>query len=74
MNCFQYHLKLKKKYHDAIPYYNVDHIISKIGEKFYDETGEVTFEQFAPLNHFRPLWEYHTGKSLCKIVKQWLKQ
>jgi hypothetical protein len=39
--CYQFHLILKSKFPEAIPYYNEDHVISKIGDSYFDITGEV---------------------------------
>jgi len=40
-SCFKFYEILKAIYPDAEPYYIDKHIITKIGEKFYDITGEV---------------------------------
>lgn len=39
--CYQFHLILKSKFPEAIPYYNEDHVISKIGNSYFDIMGEV---------------------------------
>lgn len=40
-SCLNFHLILKSIYPEAIPYTNIDHIITKIGNKFYDISGRV---------------------------------
>lgn len=40
-SCYQFHLMLKSVLPEAIPYYNSNHVITRIGERFYDITGEV---------------------------------
>jgi hypothetical protein len=39
--CYQFHLILKSRFPEAIPYYNENHVISKIGDSYFDITGEV---------------------------------
>lgn len=38
--CYLFY-RILKSYFDCEPYYDQDHIITKIGDKFYDITGEV---------------------------------
>ena len=61
--CYQFHLFLKNIFPDAIPFIhqNKDHIISKIGNKFFDITGFVENE-----NEYSPL-----KKSELEIVEKW---
>ena len=40
-SCYHFYLILKQVFHDAEPYYDMDHILTKIGDKYYDITGEV---------------------------------
>jgi len=40
-SCYHFYLILKKVYPKAEPYYDLDHVITKIDGKFYDITGEV---------------------------------
>ena len=40
-SCYHFHLILKEVFEDAVPFWDGDHIISKIDNKFYDITGEV---------------------------------
>lgn len=39
--CYQFYLKLKKRFPEAQAYYNSDHIIIKIDDYYYDATGQV---------------------------------
>jgi hypothetical protein len=43
-SCYQFYLILKSIIPEAKAYYNSDHVITKIGERFYDITGEVKCE------------------------------
>ena len=49
MNCYQVYLLLKHYYPEAVPYHDSDHVITKIGDKFFDETGEVEQGRMAVL-------------------------
>lgn len=40
-SCYHFYLILKQVFPNAEPYFDLDHIITKIGDKFYDITGEV---------------------------------
>jgi len=39
--CYKLYKILKFVYSDAVAYYDGNHVITKIGDKFYDITGEV---------------------------------
>lgn len=40
-SCYQFYKILKIAFPQAEAYYNSDHVITKIGNRFYDITGEV---------------------------------
>lgn len=40
-SCLNFHLILRSVYSEAIPYYDVNHIVTKIDGKLYDITGVV---------------------------------
>lgn len=40
-SCYHFYLILKQVFPNAVPYYDEDHIITKIDDKFYDITGEI---------------------------------
>ncbi len=48
--CYELYFKLLGKFQNAICYYNSDHVITKINEKFYDITGEVKKSNHLPVN------------------------
>lgn len=39
--CFRVYLVLKQRFPQAEPWYNCSHVITKIGDHFYDIRGEV---------------------------------
>lgn len=63
--CYQFHLILKSIFETSEAYYNSDHVITKIGNKFYDITGEIK-----PKNHI-PLKDYLNGNS---NTDKWIKE
>lgn len=40
-SCYHFYLILKEVFHNAEPWYDNEHIVTKIDNKFYDITGEV---------------------------------
>ena len=40
-SCYHFYLILKEVFPDAEPWYDNEHIVTKIGDKFYDITGEI---------------------------------
>jgi hypothetical protein len=54
-SCYRFHLFLKELYPDSKPFMHADrdHVVSKIGDKLYDITGEIQAEfefLYEPLN------------------------
>lgn len=45
-SCYHFYLILKEVFPQAKPYYDEDHIITEIDDRFYDITGEVEKGQF----------------------------
>ena len=41
-SCYHLYLILKEVFPEALPYYDGDHVITKIGDRYYDITGEVS--------------------------------
>lgn len=63
-SCYKFHEILAKAFPhlSVVPYYNVDHVISKIGKRFYDITGEVTdVENFQDLREEPNSLEFYQG-------------
>jgi len=52
-NCYGFYKILKSVYKNAVAYYNSDHVITRIGDKFYDITGEVSGDGYLEMEkHF----------------------
>lgn len=67
-SCYHFYLILKKVFPNAEPFYDEDHIVTKIDDKYYDITGEIRrpdrgtlFERVpsyslkAPYNIYKPI-------------------
>lgn len=61
-SCYRFYTILKHLYPQAKAYYNSDHVITEIGGKFYDITGEVS-----KTNHL-PVDDYYSHEYLQKLV------
>lgn len=51
-SCYQFYLILKEVFPEAKCYYDSNHVITKIGNNFYDITGEVKCERHLPIEDF----------------------
>ena len=40
-SCLNFHFILKSVYPESIPYFNINHIVTRIDDKYYDITGVV---------------------------------
>lgn len=49
--CFKFYLILRKRFGvlNVTPYHNSDHVISKIGEEYFDATGLIDGSQYQPM-------------------------
>ena len=55
-SCYHFYLILKEVFPKAKPYYDEDHIVTKIGDRFYDITGEIRKD--ANLTRYKRLPSY----------------
>lgn len=62
--CYKFYLMLKEEFPNVIGYYNSDHVITKIGDKYFDSTGEVK-----KTNHLN-IDEHYSHTKLMKILKE----
>jgi hypothetical protein len=53
-SCYQFYLILKSIIPEAESWYDSDHVITKIGERFYDITGEVKCENHLNMDEHYP--------------------
>lgn len=71
--CLKFHLLLKLLFPNVTGYYNSRHVITKVGEKFYDRKGEYD-GAFGPLDKFLPLsqfgYDHMVGSFKVKLSDQ----
>lgn len=78
-SCLNFHLILKKVYPEAIPYSNIDHIISKIDDRYYDITGEVKVKNSNEWYLFTDIYSKsgtiksfkNQYRAYCDLTKNW---
>lgn len=51
-SCMNLFCILRILYPQAVPYYNIDHVITKIDDYYYDITGKVSPKGYLPFNEF----------------------
>lgn len=66
-SCFNFYLILKSFYPAAIPYYNSDHIITRIGRKYYDITDVIL-----DYKDYLPFFSYYSKQGTKRAVMQML--
>lgn len=66
-SCLNFFLILHSIYPEAEPYYNIDHIITKIDNKYYDITGQVNPKGYYPFS------QIYNKKRTSRAFKQMLK-
>ena len=54
--CFQFYLILRNRFPQARAYYDMNHVVTKIDDKFYDITGEVSGHNHYIMVHFPQEW------------------
>lgn len=65
--CYNLFVILRTVFPEAVPYYDKDHIITRIGNRYYDITGQVKKKRHTPLT------SYHTKKDTVRMIKQLMK-
>lgn len=51
-SCMNFHLILRSVFPEAEPYFNIDHVITRIGNRYYDITGSVNPSGYRPYHTF----------------------
>lgn len=70
-NCFRFHLLLKNVWPKAKPYYNDGHVITKIGNNYYDVKGKISgkgywkMERYEQINAYewKPTYDFRIHKT-----------
>lgn len=66
-SCLNFFLILKTVYPEAEAYFNIDHIITKIDNRYYDITGSVNPEGYTPYTQFYN--KKRTSRSFTRMLK-----
>ena len=61
-SCYKFYLILKAIFPKAKAYYNSDHVITRIGDQYYDITGEVQKENHLFVDH------HYSHKALSRLT------
>lgn len=64
-SCLNFHIILKAIFSNAQAFYNSDHIITKIGIKYYDINGEVL-----NIENYIPFEDYFIEKKKQIVIKE----
>jgi len=51
-SCMNFHVVLRRIFPNAEPYFNIDHVITKINGNFYDITGKVNPKDYSKFTSF----------------------
>lgn len=69
-SCYHFYLILKEVFTDAEPWYDNEHIVTKIGDKFYDITGEIRKDELDMFKYQRlPSYQLKAPYNIYKDVK-----
>lgn len=71
-SCFKFYLILEKVFPSAEPFYDEDHVITKIGNRFYDITGEVKCEGHLPMFEYRLKSDLYNEKHKASLYNMWM--
>lgn len=66
-SCYHFYLILKEVFPNAKPYYDEDHIITEIDNKFYDITGEVRRESRLSIYERKPSYSLKAPFNIYKL-------
>lgn len=69
-SCYHFYLILKEVFPDAEPWYDNEHIVTKIGNKFYDITGEIRKDELDMFKYQRlPSYQLKAPYNIYKDIK-----
>jgi hypothetical protein len=68
-SCYHLYLILKTVFPDALPYYDGYHVVTKIGDKYYDITGEVGKDSSMSLLETAPQYQLKAPFNIYNIKK-----
>lgn len=68
-SCYHFYLILKKVFPNAEPFYDLDHVITKIDDKYYDITGEVRRDETSTRYERLPSYTLKAPFNIYKLEK-----
>jgi len=68
-SCYHFYLILKEVFENAEPYFDGDHVITKVDDKFYDITGEIAKPNSASLFTQLPLYGLKAPYNIYKPIQ-----
>jgi hypothetical protein len=68
-SCWNFYLILRRVFPDSQPYYNINHVVSKIGDRFYDINGDVTREVLKN-GHYSPFFTIYSRAGIRRAISQ----
>lgn len=69
-SCYHFYLILKEVFPDAEPWYDNEHIVTKIDGKFYDITGEIRKDELNMFKYERiPSYQLKAPYNIYKDIK-----
>lgn len=68
-SCWNFFLILRRVYPQAVPYDNQNHVVSKIDNRFYDITGDVTAKVLKDKGYV-PFFSIFPRKGTKRAIKQ----
>ena len=71
-SCFNFYLILRKIYPESIPYYNINHVITKIDGRYYDITGEIK-ENIVKRDKYSPFFGWYSKDGTRRAVRQMIR-
>ena len=77
MQCYQFHRQLRRMVPGAEGYFDGEHVVTRIGDRYFDRTGDVT-ERVEVSGRFLPLWQAY-GRDIvrnlfrarCLRIRRW---
>lgn len=70
-SCLNFYFILRRVWPQAIPFYNINHIITKIDDRYYDITGDVT--NLVKKDGYSPFHSWYDYKRTRRAISQMMR-
>ncbi len=71
-SCLKFHYVLRRIFPESEPLFNIDHVITKIDNNYYDITGEINKKEVENKG-FKPFSEFYSKKRISRAFTQMQK-